>query len=187
MTEIQAYNRREIIKAGRIPAEMMPKNAGQALKTLKTLPTEYYNSLKPRVLDDAICSIAPGLYKYLKSEGETKTRALMVIILSDLIEYFNVGKRMNDIQVAQTADLIIDNYFWFNIEDFKLCFNMAKAGKFGKVYDRIDGQVIMDWLATYEEMRIQQKVINGEKEHSSIKAAERNAPDFMTISTNRHG
>ena len=67
--------------------------------------------------------------------------------------FFNVGKIMNDNQAAQTADLIIEEYYFLKPDDFKLCFNRAKKGLYGKVYDRIDGAVILEWLGRYEKER----------------------------------
>ena len=93
---------------------------------------------------------------------------------------------MNDIQMAQTADLIFDEFYYLNIEDFKLCFNMAKSGKFGKVYDRIDGQVIMDWLSTYLNMRIETVVSGNEQKHASIKSQEKNAKSILDINAEIH-
>ena len=68
--------------------------------------------------------------------------------------YFNVGKTLNDVQVATISNLIVEEYSYFMPDDFKLCFNRAKKGKYGKVYDRIDGQVIFDWLNAYSKERI---------------------------------
>ena len=93
---------------------------------------------------------------------------------------------MNDIQMAQTADLILEEYYYLNIEDFKLCFNMAKSGKFGKVYDRIDGQVIMDWLSTYLNMRIETVVSGNEQKHASIKSQEKKAKSILDINAEIH-
>jgi len=72
---------------------------------------------------------------------------------------------MNDIQAAQTADLIIDEYYFFKPDDFKLCFTRAKKGLYGKVYDRIDGQIIFDWLNSYCKDRL------NEAENMSINEA----------------
>lgn len=74
-----------------------------------------------------------------KEFGETHLRGFMVKVLNDLIDFFNVGKSIGAVQVAQTVDLIIDEYYFFKPDDFKLCFNRAKKGLYGKVYDRIDG------------------------------------------------
>ena len=93
---------------------------------------------------------------------------------------------MNDIQMAQTADLILEEFYYLNIEDFKLCFNMAKSGKFGKVYDRMDGQVIMDWLSMYNKMRVETKVSEENAKHQSIKAQEKNAKSILDINAEIH-
>lgn len=61
---------------------------------------------------------------------------------------------MNDIQAAQTADLIIEEYYFLKPDDFKLCFTRAKKGYYGKVFDRIDGQVIFEWLNQYTNDRM---------------------------------
>ena len=164
---------------------MMPKNAEEALTISQTLPEPYFKSLKPKTLTDAINSISPGLSVYRKHAGETKSRALVVLILADLVKFFNVGKAMNDVQMAQTADLIFDEFYYLNIEDFKLCFNMAKSGKFGKVYDRMDGQVIMDWLSTYENMRIETSISDGDAKHRNIKAQEIAAKSILDINAER--
>lgn len=62
---------------------------------------------------------------------------------------------MGQDQLVQTIRLIVEDFYYFNVEDFKLCFNNAKRGKYGKVYDRIDGNVIYEWLQKYSEERTQ--------------------------------
>lgn len=78
----------------------------------------------------------------------------MVKILNDLLDFFSIGKTIGAIQVAATADLIIEEYYFLKPDDFKLCFNRAKKGYYGKVYDRIDGQVIFEWLNRYTNDRM---------------------------------
>ena len=62
---------------------------------------------------------------------------------------------MGQEQLVQTIQLIIEDFYYFNIEDFKLCFNNAKRGKYGKIYDRIDGNVIYGWIEAYANERVQ--------------------------------
>ena len=45
---------------------------------------------------------------------------------------------MSAVQVAQTADLVIEEFYYLKPDDFKLCFTQAKKGIYGKLYDRID-------------------------------------------------
>lgn len=62
---------------------------------------------------------------------------------------------MNDIQMAVTCDLIIETYPHYRLEDLKLCFKNAMKHKNGydKLYDRLDGAIIMDWLKVYDNER----------------------------------
>ncbi len=86
--------------------------------------------------------------------GEQPLQAILVIILTDVIKFFNVGKTMGQEQIVQTIRLITEDFYYFNIEDFKLCFNNAKRGLYGKIYDRIDGNIIYEWLQKYSEERV---------------------------------
>ncbi len=56
-------------------------------------------------------------------------------------------------QVKQTVELIIEDYKHLKPEDFKACFNNAKKGHYGKLFDRLDGQIIMQWLCEYDNER----------------------------------
>lgn len=102
------------------------------------------------MFDSPSCSLAI----INKEFGEGHLRSFMVKILNDVLDFFSVGKSMGAVQVATTADLIIEEYYFLKPDDFKLCFNQAKKGQYGKVYDRIDGQVIFDWLSAYVSDRM---------------------------------
>ena len=138
---------------GVLPPELMPKTRDASVSILGTLPMPYYNSLRPKTVNDVFDSPSCSIAVMNKEFGETHLRGFMVKVLNDLIDFFNVGKSIGAVQVAQTVDLIIDEYYFFKPDDFKLCFNRAKKGLYGKVYDRIDGAVILEWLGRYEKER----------------------------------
>ena len=138
---------------GVLPPELMPKTRDASVSILGTLPMPYYNSLRPKTVNDVFDSPSCSIAAMNKEFGETHLRGFMVKVLNDLIDFFNVGKSIGAVQVAQTVDLIIDEYYFFKPDDFKLCFNRAKKGLYGKVYDRIDGAVILEWLGRYEKER----------------------------------
>jgi hypothetical protein len=56
-------------------------------------------------------------------------------------------------QVKQTVELILQEYHYFKPEDFKSAFSKAMKGHYGKLYDRLDGQIIMGWLNAYDDAR----------------------------------
>lgn len=77
---------------------------------------------------------------------------------------------MDAIQVSDTIALIQETYPHYTQEDFKLFFNMAKKGMFGQIFGRIDGEVIMNWLAKYDIHR------DTVAQSESIKAADKFKP-----------
>lgn len=95
----------------------------------------------------------PALATVQKEAGLTKTRAVVAYLIAETLEFFNAGNDMNDRQVAMTADLIIEEYPYMQPDDLKLCFRGAMKGKYGKLYNRIDGQIILGWLREYNRER----------------------------------
>lgn len=116
---------------------------------------QYYGELHPRKVDDALNSITPELAVFRKEKGEMTLYALMTIMINDLLDFFSTGKTMGERQMVTTIRMIVDDFYYFNIEDFKLCFDNAKRGKYGKIYDRVDGNIIFEWLKKYSEERVQ--------------------------------
>lgn len=98
-----------------------------------------------------------------------KLRAVVVLLIAEAVEFFNVGKTMNAQQVALTADLIIQYYSYFKLEDIKLCFRNAMIGKYGELYDRLDGSIILSWFKRYEKDRIDKAVDLSENEAKQAK------------------
>lgn len=82
------------------------------------------------------------------------------VILSAIIDitagFFNIGKNMNPTQVGQTVELILSDPIAKNLkpEDFKVMFDNGKKGVYGKAYDRLDGQVIFEWINAYASERM---------------------------------
>jgi len=76
---------------------------------------------------------------------------------------------MNDVQIARASDLILDEYYYLKPDDFKLCFNNAIIGRYGKAYDRIDVQIICDWLNQYCNDRSNVADNQSMNEHNKVK------------------
>lgn len=74
-------------------------------------------------------------------------------VISDLVEFFNVGKTMDGEQIKATSDLIAKEFYYLKFDDLKLIFNRMKTGFYGKAYDRIDGQTICLAIREYCEER----------------------------------
>lgn len=75
------------------------------------------------------------------------------VIITELITFFNIGKNMNPFQIAQTAEIVLPLVGELKVADLRICFDKAKRGDYGKVYDRLDGQVVSEWLNAYRRER----------------------------------
>lgn len=95
----------------------------------------------------------PSIAAIRKAEGEMPTLALLVKIIGTNIRFFNVGKTMNDLQLAETAKMIASEFYFLKPDDLIIFFNRLKSGFYGELFDRIDGQVIMLKLREYCEER----------------------------------
>jgi hypothetical protein len=144
------------------------------------MPKPFYESLKPKrfadVFDSPVCSL--GAYK--RAAGEESAKAVMVLILSDLVDFFNVGNSMNASQVMNTAELVLDAYGYLKIDDFKLCFDQAKRGAYGPVY-RMDGNVILSWIRQYANDRMNAADEASYAQHVSAAGDEKRAYSFQEL------
>jgi hypothetical protein len=98
-----------------------------------------------------------------------KAKALLVFIVTDALSCFNVGKTMNDTQIALMVELILEEYYFLKPDDFKLMFKQAVMCVYGQVYDRIDVQVICSWLQQYCNDRALCADIISYQEHIQVK------------------
>lgn len=107
--------------------------------------------------------------------------AMLTLLFEDFISFFNVGKNMGALQVKQTIDLIFSDHVFINLkpEDFKVYFDLFKKGRYGQVFDRIDGQLILMNLSAYaqERMNLVESINNGSS-YSLVKD-EKNIIDKM--------
>jgi hypothetical protein len=130
----------------------------QLTQSFSQLPT-------PKTVNDIVNSLPVGISAIKKEMGEPVLKAFVTELLIDFCEFFNVKNQMNEAQAMQTVDLIIKNYYYFSLQDFKFCFENGKMGKNIKIYDRIDGSIIFQMLETYSKQRSEAFSATFEKEH----------------------
>jgi hypothetical protein len=105
----------------------------------------------------------------------------LLVALSGMIlhtaNFFNLTKSMNDDQAIDTASLLIETYPHETIEDFTIMFREAKKGKYGELYNRLDGQLIFKWMGLY----LEEKAKFREKQHQNMKSGAKDTTDLMQI------
>ena len=151
-----------------------------SVRVLRNYPLQYFNSLKPKKFSDVFISTACTIGKYNREDGLTKARAVLCILLNDFIDNFNVGQSMSPLQVAKSADRILEKYGMLKIDDLKLCFDMVISGHFGAVY-RLDVNVVVDWIDKYINERLNEADLNSYDSHQNIKSNEKREASLMEI------
>jgi hypothetical protein len=104
-------------------------------------------------VSQAIDLNTPSLAKINKHFGEDFILAYIEGWIVNLRKFLNVGKSMTDNQTEETAIFILSEYYSITIADIYLVFKKAKLGHFGKIYDRLDGQVILSWFDEFFKER----------------------------------
>ncbi len=89
------------------------------------------------------------LTSLVKQHGEQNIIKAMYGALALVQEYFNLTTSMTESQTVQTVSMILDGYPAETMEDFILCLKNAKYNEYGKLYNRMDGQVVMEWFQKY--------------------------------------
>lgn len=60
---------------------------------------------------------------------------------------------MNAAQVALVTDMILEKFWYLTVEEIKSCFREKMFS--AKIYDRLDGNIILGWLREYDLQRDQ--------------------------------
>ncbi len=85
--------------------------------------------------------------------GESREQELLdtlSLLIVGVVEYHHTSEMMSVPMVKEVALRIVYQFGGLTIEDIGLCFHQIKNGQRGKVYNRIDAAVIMQWLHDYQ-------------------------------------
>lgn len=107
-----------------------------------------------KTFEDVFNSEQPTISE-LSELSTNKCVKAWTIVSAAIISYLNFINRrelMSDLQIAETAKLICEEYGWLKLDDLALFTRMAKTNKFGPLYS-IDGQVLFGWIEEYSKMR----------------------------------
>lgn len=75
---------------------------------------------------------------------------------------------MNTHQIIQTTEMILQYFPHLNLADLKVFFDKMKMGRYGKNYDRVDGQFLLECLEEYNQDRMNEVEKNKIEEHKEV-------------------
>jgi len=103
----------------------------------------------------ALADNIPTLAKIKRTYGEKDLKAFICFELTEMASFFNLQLEFNLKQIAQTADLILSLYSHLKYSDIGKCLECGKSGLYGKLYGKLDGQIVLDWFRQYDSVRLE--------------------------------
>lgn len=102
--------------------------------------------------------------KLSKIDKPTTLKVLNGLILRQA-EFFNVRANLTDMQSVILANDLMEVFNYETLEDVVLMFKLARQGRFGQVFGRLDSETIMGgWVPAYLELKAQERENQHRKE-----------------------
>lgn len=99
----------------------------------------------------------------------TEVEKGLSLLINDLRLFFQVDSVITSEQIKSLVPMVISEYGSLSLEEISICFNQAKKGAFGEVYNRLDGPVILKWLRTYYADKIERIRLKQQNQHVQSK------------------
>lgn len=106
----------------------------------------------------------------LSKEDHTLLIDEICLLIIDLQKFFDTKRSMDEEQIVEIAEMIVGEYRNLYVLDLAFCFKQGKLGKYGKVYDRLDGGIILDWVREWDKKRVEMIIDRRESEHRQHKS-----------------
>ena len=135
-----------------------------SIKLMKSLLTK--NRIEINLIKQELTDQGSPKFEVLFSEGKSTQfsivqRAigdenmvkLLIVMIEDLVNYFNVQRPMNMDQMTDLAFEILPIFKFHRFEEIMIFFEGIKKSKWGKVYERLDSAVIWEMFEKYDNSR----------------------------------
>lgn len=97
-----------------------------------------------------------SLVSIKKDYSQDFTLAYLEAWILNLNDFLSIARKMNNAQIQETAILIFDEFYYYNVADINLIFTRIKKGYYGKFYESIDGMKLIDIFYQYSNERANQ-------------------------------
>jgi hypothetical protein len=76
--------------------------------------------------------------------------AIIERLLAGLALSLNVGKNIEPFQLKPLAIKIYARYYFLSFDELMYVFDKGSSGEYGKLYDRVDEEIIFTWIQCYD-------------------------------------
>lgn len=142
-------------------AERLSQNVTVQTLTVKNFE-QTANSLPSRI--EQVFDV-PKIWEMVHATGETNVQGFIEFELIKLAERINVSGNLTNAQIQDIARHIVKQYPNETIADFKICFERAANGNYGKIF-KLDGIEVGLWITAYldEKYKVMEDQLMKEKE-----------------------
>ena len=116
-----------------------------ALQKLNNFMPKQSLSVEHAITQDQI-----GLLKKLDPHT---TKDKIIQLLTRCTQLMNVQNNMNGMQIEFCAEQIMQQKYFYSLEDIQLCLDRGAIGAYGTIYNRIDPATILAWFPLYDQQR----------------------------------
>ena len=104
-------------------------------------------------MEQALEADGSSLALIRKDHNHETVKELVMNEMVKLNNFVNASRKMSLEQMEMTADLIIREYYYLKLHEVQYVFEQAMCGRYGKLYESLDGFKIMEWINTYDKVR----------------------------------
>lgn len=120
--------------------------------SLMALP-QNLGAIQVRTIEQAVNGETPTISTVRKYHGEAVARNAIVEIIAFSAGLLNIGKNLQAHQIGFLADEILQDWYWLKIGELKFIMQQGVLGAYGELYDRLDVNMVMEWIAAYDAQR----------------------------------
>jgi hypothetical protein len=136
---------------------------GKAILVKNTLP-DMLQTTKSLTAFDALNEDSATVATMCKYVPQGAFKGLIFTMLEELLSVYSVGRGMSNDAIVGFFECLTREYYFLKISELKTFFYMAKMGKFGPVYDRLDLPTLSIWLSKYDELRTDARELMKDKQ-----------------------
>lgn len=138
---------KEVVHASRQHSNLLTRLIQES--TSDTLELNLVKAQAKMTIEVAVSQ--PDQISKLRSMDEAVLEKVMMVLVNSLAESFNVKNNFSPAQMYECATLIIERFWYMRPEEIMYAFRQAKIGRYGTSYNRIDTQVVLEWIDKYDK------------------------------------
>jgi hypothetical protein len=89
----------------------------------------------------------------LRKLDRTTTKIKIMELVTRCTQLLNVQNNMNAMQIEFCAEQIMQQKYFYSLEDVQICLDRGAIGAYGTIYNRIDPATILAWFPLYDQER----------------------------------